>query len=32
LVELKNVPQKAEMILFWLKEREAELSRFIEMF
>jgi len=32
LVELKNVPQKTEMILFWLKEREAELGRFIEMF
>jgi len=32
LIELKNVPQKAEMILFWLREREEELSRFIKMF
>jgi DNA-binding transcriptional LysR family regulator len=32
LVELKNIPQKAEMILFWLREREEELSRFITMF
>ena len=32
LIELKNLPQKASMILFWLREREKELSRFIEMF
>jgi DNA-binding transcriptional LysR family regulator len=32
LVELKNIPQKAEMILFWLREREEELNRFIGMF
>jgi DNA-binding transcriptional LysR family regulator len=32
LIELKSLPQKASMILFWLREREAELSRFIEMF
>ena len=32
LIELKNLPQKASMILFWLREREEELSRFIEMF
>jgi DNA-binding transcriptional LysR family regulator len=32
LIELKNIPQKAEMILFWLREREEELSRFIKMF
>ncbi len=32
LVELKNIPQKAAMILFWLREREEELSRFIKMF
>jgi len=31
-VELKNLPQKVEMNLFWLREREEELSRFIEMF
>jgi DNA-binding transcriptional LysR family regulator len=32
LIELKNLPQKAAMVLFWLREREEELSRFIEMF
>jgi DNA-binding transcriptional LysR family regulator len=32
LIELKNLPQKAEMILFWLREREEELNRFIKMF
>ena len=32
LIELKNIPQKAAMVLFWLREREEELSRFIEMF
>jgi DNA-binding transcriptional LysR family regulator len=32
LIELKNLPQKAAMILFWLREREEELKRFIEMF
>lgn len=32
LVELKNIPQKAVMLLFWLREREEELSRFIKMF
>lgn len=32
LVELKDLPQKAAMILFWLLEREEELSRFIGMF
>jgi DNA-binding transcriptional LysR family regulator len=32
LVELKNLPQKAVMTLFWLKEREEELSKFIKMF
>ena len=32
LIELKNIPQKAAMILFWLTEREKELTRFIEMF
>lgn len=32
LIELKKIPQKATMILFWLKEREEELSRFIKMF
>jgi DNA-binding transcriptional LysR family regulator len=31
-IELKNLPQKVSMILFWLQERETELSRFIEMF
>ncbi|MEP6712034.1 MAG: LysR family transcriptional regulator [Ferruginibacter sp.] len=32
LIELKSVSQKAEMLLFWLREREEELSRFITMF
>ena len=32
LVELKSLPQKVEMILLWLREREEELSRFIAMF
>jgi len=32
LIELKNLQQKAAMILFWLREREAELNRFIQLF
>ncbi|HMH22532.1 MAG TPA: LysR substrate-binding domain-containing protein [Puia sp.] len=32
LIELKHVPQKVDMILFWLREREEELRRFIAMF
>jgi DNA-binding transcriptional LysR family regulator len=32
VIELKNLPQKVEMILFWLREREEELRRFITMF
>jgi len=32
LIELKNLPQKATMTLFWLREREEELDRFIKMF
>jgi len=32
LIELKNLPQKVTMTLFWLREREEELSRFIKMF
>jgi DNA-binding transcriptional LysR family regulator len=32
LIELKNLPQKAAMVLFWLREREDELKKFIEMF
>ena len=31
-IELKNLAQKAIMKLFWLRERETELSRFINMF
>ena len=31
-IELKNLPQKVSMILFWLREREEELNRFIKMF
>ena len=32
LIELKNLPQKDVMTLFWLQEREDELSKFIKMF
>jgi len=32
LIELKSLPQKVAMTLFWLKEREKELKRFVEMF
>ncbi len=32
LIELKNLPQKAVMTLFWLQEREEELNRFIKIF
>jgi len=32
LIELKDLPQKVVMTLFWLREREEELSRFISMF
>jgi DNA-binding transcriptional LysR family regulator len=32
LIELKDLPQKATMTLFWLREREEELDRFIGMF
>lgn len=32
VIELKNLPQKVSMILFWLREREEELSKFITMF
>jgi DNA-binding transcriptional LysR family regulator len=32
LIELKTLSQKVTMILFWLREREEELSRFIKMF
>jgi DNA-binding transcriptional LysR family regulator len=31
-IELKNLPQKVQMKLFWLKDREEELSRFIQIF
>ena len=32
LIELRHLPQKVTMTLFWLREREEELNRFIEMF
>jgi DNA-binding transcriptional LysR family regulator len=32
IIELKNIPQKVTMMLFWLREREEELKRFINMF
>jgi DNA-binding transcriptional LysR family regulator len=31
-VELKNIPQKVTMMLFWLREREEELKKFINIF
>lgn len=31
-IELKNIPQKVSMILFFLRDREEELSPFIKMF
>lgn len=32
VIELKKLPQKVEMVLFWLQERQEELNRFISMF
>jgi len=32
VIELKSLAQKVEMVLFWLREREDELSRFMTMF
>ncbi len=32
LIELKKLPQKVSMTLFWLKEREEELGKFIGIF
>jgi len=32
LIELKNLPQKATMTLFWLRDRDEELARFVKMF
>jgi hypothetical protein len=32
LIELKDEPQKAEMMLLWLKEREDELRNFLDLF
>lgn len=32
LIELKELPQKVQMTLFWLHTREEELNRFITMF
>lgn len=31
VIELKSIPQKVEMTLFWLRQREEELSRYITM-
>ena len=31
LIELKNIPQKAQMKMLWLKERTRELERFLGM-
>jgi DNA-binding transcriptional LysR family regulator len=32
IIELKQIPQKVEMALFWLRDRETELSRFLTIF
>ncbi len=32
LIELKNLPQKVTMTLFWLRDCDEELARFIKMF
>lgn len=32
LIPLTTIPQKVRMTLFWLREREKELERFIEIF
>jgi DNA-binding transcriptional LysR family regulator len=32
IVELKRIPQKVEMTLFWLRERATELNRFLSIF
>jgi DNA-binding transcriptional LysR family regulator len=32
IIELKQIPQKVEMGLFWLRDRETELSRFLTIF
>ncbi|MCU0326298.1 MAG: LysR substrate-binding domain-containing protein [Spirosomaceae bacterium] len=31
LIELAEIPQKAEMMLLWLRERESELKRFMDL-
>ncbi|MFN3851109.1 MAG: LysR substrate-binding domain-containing protein [Spirosomataceae bacterium] len=31
LIELTEIPQKAEMMLLWLRERETELKRFLDL-
>lgn len=32
LIELSNLPQKVEMLLFWLRDRQEELNKFLTMF
>jgi DNA-binding transcriptional LysR family regulator len=32
IIELKHIPQKVEMALFWLRDRQSELSRFLNIF
>ncbi len=32
IIELKQIPQKVEMALFWLRDRQNELSRFLNIF
>ena len=31
IIELKHIPQKVEMALFWLRDRQSELSRFLNI-
>jgi DNA-binding transcriptional LysR family regulator len=32
IIELKHIPQKVEMALFWLRDRQSELNRFLNIF
>ena len=32
IIELKHIPQKVEMALFWLRDRQHELNRYLNIF
>jgi DNA-binding transcriptional LysR family regulator len=32
IIELKHIPQKVEMALFWLRDRQSELNQFLNIF